>query len=81
MRELYTHRLLAWWKEQRLVTVREISTTKGLHAPAGTTVHVIAKRNALEVRTPRCPHCGVSLRVAGVPPGDFAFAGGVPVEP
>ena len=76
----YEKHTLLWWKNQRLVTLQELSTTHGVTAAAGTVVTVIGKRSGLEVCTERCPHCGVSFRVSKVPARNFAFADGYPIE-
>ena len=78
MVKLYRNRTLKWWAKQQLVTLRELSTTHGVSAPAGTQVTVVAKRSGLEVRTDPCPHCGVTFLIAKVPAALFAFAPGYP---
>ena len=80
MAEPYRTRTLRWGEHQRLVTLRTMTTRHGVTAPAGTEVTGIAKRSGLEVATKPCPHDGISFCVAGVPAGDFRFAGGEPVD-
>ena len=69
-----------WWKRQRLVITRPITTGGGLRIEKGTVVSIDRKFRGLAIRSPSCKACGVSFQCREVPLHALGWAPGYPIK-